>query len=283
MKSAIATAFRLGLLAAWCAVSAAHEAAAAGRDAIESEAREPTWFVVGPRDGSSAEGFLLPLTQSDAIAAARSAIAAGAAAEGGIVVASVAAGADGRNRDPFAPGTPPWSWHVREFQQFADLTIELCDGSPGLLEDDVAGFLRNTGGTICFWNYRVVAELPSAPAFDFGDAPDGLWIDPTRDSEGYFVDALRRRDYLALGWFSYAADGAPTWLTAQGAYDGRRAVLDVHRPVARGRVERIGSMTIAWNDCNEATATYHRDGEAARELRLLRAVPIARDCLRDGN
>lgn len=80
-----------------------------------------------------------------------------------IVTARIAAGADGLNRDHHAPGAPPWSWHVTQFDGFADLTIELCDGWPGFVEQDVAGWIANTEGQICFWQYTVVEELGPVP------------------------------------------------------------------------------------------------------------------------
>ena len=117
---------------------------------------------------------MLPLSDPAAIAQARDRVANGPGAGGTIVVANAAVGADGINRDLLAPGEPLWSWHVTSFVQFADATIELCDGSPSLVELDPAGFLANTGGAICFWSYGVSAEIP-APA---GSVPMGRGVAP---------------------------------------------------------------------------------------------------------
>lgn len=73
--------------------------------------------------------------------------------------AKIAAGADGVNRDVLASGEPLWSWHVTEFLEFADLTIEVLDGWPGLIEQDVAGWIGTSGGEIGFWSYTVTQEL----------------------------------------------------------------------------------------------------------------------------
>jgi hypothetical protein len=54
-----------------------------------------------------------------------------------------------------------WSWHVVEFLEFADATIEILDGWPTLVEQDVRGWIDNTGGIIGFWEYTVTAELHS--------------------------------------------------------------------------------------------------------------------------
>jgi hypothetical protein len=46
-----------------------------------------------------------------------------------------------------------WSWHVEDVQ-FADVTIELCDGRPSDVERQGLGF---GGGRFCPWGARVVA------------------------------------------------------------------------------------------------------------------------------
>jgi len=81
-----------------------------------------------------------------------------------IVVAEIAPGADGMNRDYLAPGEPLWSWHFVGAPSFADNTIEILDGWPTFVEQDVDGWIANTNGFIGFWNYTIVAELgPAVP------------------------------------------------------------------------------------------------------------------------
>ena len=107
------------------------------------------------------DSYVLPLSDPQAIAHARDLIQFGPQNAGSpIVVAHVAEGANGINRDLLAPGAPEWSWHVTEFLGFADATIEILDGWPGFVEQDVQGWLENTGGTIGFWDYTVVSEVP---------------------------------------------------------------------------------------------------------------------------
>jgi hypothetical protein len=79
--------------------------------------------------------------------------------DGPIVVAEIAAGGDGRNRDYLAPGEPLWSWHIVGPPSFGDITAEILDGWPTFVEQDVAGWIANTNGFVGFWNYTVVAEL----------------------------------------------------------------------------------------------------------------------------
>jgi hypothetical protein len=78
-------------------------------------------------------------------------------------VARIAAGADGLNRGLRAPGEPLWWWHVTSFEGFADSTIEILDGWPGYVEQDVAGWIANANATIGFWTYTVVEELGPVP------------------------------------------------------------------------------------------------------------------------
>ncbi|HET7843436.1 MAG TPA: hypothetical protein VFL14_04750, partial [Xanthomonadales bacterium] len=97
---------------------------------------DTVWFVVGERNVFYNDSYLLPLRDPSAIAQARARIAQGdASGVGSIAVVQIAAGADGLNRDVRAPGTPLHSWHVTEFEGFADQAIELCDGWPSYVED----------------------------------------------------------------------------------------------------------------------------------------------------
>lgn len=109
------------------------------------------------------DSFVLPLNGPSDIAQARKLIEQGPAAGPNIAVARIVAGADGLNRDYLASAAPHWSWHVSEFLGFADSTIEVCDGTPQQVEQDVQGWIANTQATICFWRYTVVAELAFIP------------------------------------------------------------------------------------------------------------------------
>jgi hypothetical protein len=126
-----------------------------------------TYFLVAERPGQEVHGdsFVLPLTESDDVDHARELISLGPDRAGGsIAFAKIAAGSDGINRDLLAPDQHEWSWHVTEFEGFGDVGIELVDGTPTMVEDDVPGWLQNTNSSIGFWNYTVVRELPNYPA-----------------------------------------------------------------------------------------------------------------------
>jgi hypothetical protein len=122
-------------------------------------------FLVAERPEFATHGdsYVLPLTDMAAIDHARALITAPPGDLSSIVIARIAAGADGVNRDHLAPGAPPWSWHVTEFVEFADFAAEILDGWPTFVESDVEGWIANTGGMIGFWNYTVITELPLVP------------------------------------------------------------------------------------------------------------------------
>lgn len=52
-----------------------------------------------------------------------------------------------------------WAWHVSGFIGFADNTIEILDGWPSFVEDDLSGWIANTNSTIGFWSYTITEEL----------------------------------------------------------------------------------------------------------------------------
>jgi hypothetical protein len=140
-------------------------------------AAAPIEFLVAELPGHEVHGdsYVLVLEAEADIEHARSLIEKGAAAGATIAVVRIAAGADGRNRDLRAPGEPLWSWHQTSFEGFGDAAIELCDGWPGYVEQDAGGWIKNTNGTVCFWSYTVVAELPE-PSTVLGAAIGGAAV-----------------------------------------------------------------------------------------------------------
>jgi hypothetical protein len=132
---------------------------------VESARGQTVHFLVAerPEFASNGDSYVLPLTDPADIAYARALITAPPGDLSSIVVANIAPGADGVNRDHLAPGDPPWSWHVSSFVEFADITAEILDGWPSFVEEDVAGWIANTGGMVGFWNYTVIEELAAVP------------------------------------------------------------------------------------------------------------------------
>jgi len=114
------------------------------------------------------DSYVLPISDPPAIEHARDLVANGPGIGGTIALANVVVGGDGFNRNVLAEGEPLWSWHITSLTTFADFTIELCDGSPTLVEADPVGFLANTSGVICFWGYTVTAEIPGPRLIPMG-------------------------------------------------------------------------------------------------------------------
>ena len=143
----------------------------------------PVYFLVSefPDQKEHGDSFVLPLEKPADIAHARDLVQRGKAAGQTQITADIVAGADNINRDILADGKPAWSWHISNFDQFADVGIELTDGWPGFIEQDVQGWINNTGGgsvdndgdgqpdnnaitgRIAFWSYTVTAELTGPP------------------------------------------------------------------------------------------------------------------------
>ena len=142
------------------------------------------YFLVSefPDQREHGDSFVLPLDDADDIAHARDLVARGRDAGRYLVAADIVAGADNINRNILADGKPAWSWHISNFDQFADASIELTDGWPTFIESDVQGWINNTGGgtvdndgdgepdgppptggRIAFWSYTVTAELTGPP------------------------------------------------------------------------------------------------------------------------
>ena len=70
-----------------------------------------------------------------------------------------------KNKDLLQNGT--WSWSVSEFEGFVGSTIEILDGNPSTVEEDIEFWFQNTSnsgdfGMIGFWSYSIVREVDPA-------------------------------------------------------------------------------------------------------------------------
>jgi len=256
-------------------------AVAAMLASASATAQEVVWFVVAENPDlqvAHGDSYLLPLSRPEDIANARLRIAQGSSSGvGAIATVTIAAGGDGFNRDVRGAGTPAWSWHVTGFSGFGDFAIELCDGWPTFVEQDVQAFIANTGGVLCFWNYAVVAELDAPPDFAISEGLNGAWVNPDTQGQGMFVDVIGESGKLFLGWFTYGANG-PTerpgdehaWMTAQTAegetFQGDTATLDISLTTggrfddpAPASTRKIGLMTVTFSDCDHGSVQYSFD------------------------
>lgn len=139
--------------------------------ACEGDEKEPlleddgtVYFKVGEMSPAHGDSFILPLSDPEEIAHARSLIQ-NQDQDGRLIVAKVvAASANNTYQNRDLNNDRVWSWKVSEFLQFADNTIEILDGGPSDVED-MAFWFPNTNngstteGVIGFWNYTIVAEV----------------------------------------------------------------------------------------------------------------------------
>jgi hypothetical protein len=96
----------------------------------------------------SGERFVVEVINADQVQQLEARLAAGTE---GVVNGAIAAGDDGYNQ--------PWSWHmVPATVHAADASIELCDGRPSLIEDDL-GYWLDTVGQFCPWGAKVVERI----------------------------------------------------------------------------------------------------------------------------
>ena len=77
--------------------------------------------------------------------------------------ARLASGAEGNLTGELKSGSggvnAPWSWHLDpETVEVADLTMEVCDGRPSMVEDDLDYWLESVE-RYCPWGARVVARV----------------------------------------------------------------------------------------------------------------------------
>ncbi|MGH7503476.1 MAG: hypothetical protein ACREL7_17255 [Longimicrobiales bacterium] len=72
-----------------------------------------------------------------------------ASGEEGVILGSLVEGDGGFNQ--------PWSWHLDPATiEVADVAIEVCDGTPDMVEDDLNYWL-DTVQTYCPWGAEVIA------------------------------------------------------------------------------------------------------------------------------
>lgn len=89
------------------------------------------------------------------------------------LAARLASGVEGVILGSLAPGdggfNAPWGWHwAPGTVEVADAAIEVCDGRPSMVEDDLPYWI-DTVGRFCPWGASVVARSPEAA----GGAGDG--------------------------------------------------------------------------------------------------------------
>lgn len=129
--------------AAWCAALLAGATACESSPTEDAGRRATTSFVIDV----TGTRFTLRAADPEAIAALRARMASG---ERGVILGRIQRGDGGFNA--------PWSWHVDPATvEVPDMAMELCDGQPGFVEENVDEFV-DTVRYYCPWNAKVVGE-----------------------------------------------------------------------------------------------------------------------------
>lgn len=115
------------------------------------------YFLFASQSADSRDSLVVPMQSAKLIAETLDQIAHPEQAR--LLMAQIEKSPAGFNRDFSSPVKSPWSWQVVEAQNYADFAHISCDGTPALVEERLNAWLVETGGMICFWNYRVVREL----------------------------------------------------------------------------------------------------------------------------
>ena len=108
------------------------------------------------------DSYVLPIPASDTmnIRIAREIIRYGAAYPDRIITGKIAKGVSPcslLNKD-LATGKSH-SWYVESFAGFSAFTIEVCDGWPGYVDENIDQWMAELDGAICFWSYSVTEEI----------------------------------------------------------------------------------------------------------------------------
>ncbi|MBP6078585.1 MAG: hypothetical protein KA505_07240 [Xanthomonadales bacterium] len=137
---------------------------------------------------------------------------------------------------------------------------------------------------------QVLAAEP--PPFVINQGLGGSWFNPATGGQGFLIDLLPENKFMFVAWFTYdkaavpalapidAKIGAPDqrWMTASGLYNGKVAPLTLY--VTRGGLFNngqavtttpVGTMTLDFTDCSNATITYDIPGEGVSGV-----IPISR-------
>jgi glucose/arabinose dehydrogenase len=133
---------------------------------------------------------------------------------------------------------------------------------------------------------------PLPEVFQINSGLNDAWFNPETPGQGFLMTVFPEAKLVFLAWFTYDVERPPAdvvallgepghrWLTAQGAYDGDTATLDIN--VSSGGVfdsavpvvgppEQDGTMTITWSGCNSAVLSY-----GITSLGLAGEIPLQR-------
>lgn len=130
------------------------------KKSTETDVSATVYFLVSEVSRFHGDSYILPLTEPADIAAAEAIINGSSPSK--IVSARIDYGeGDGtyKNKDLLSSAGRVWSWHVVEFNEFADASAEIYDSWPTYIEGNLNSWMQQNQGTIAFWSYTVTRKV----------------------------------------------------------------------------------------------------------------------------
>jgi len=131
-------------------------------------------------------------------------------------------------------------------------------------------------------------QAMTTQSVDINGGMDGVWFDQNTPGQGFLIDAHPNPNggnFIFVAWFTYGDDTASgqRWLTAQGNFAGSTATIDVYETTGGSfddsqavDIEKIGTLTIDFQDCNNALLSYELTDEAlSNNIAISRGIPGA--------
>jgi len=146
---------------------------------------------------------------------------------------------------------------------------------PGSGNANIIGHTYSTG---------IIHDLTFTDAIEVGfkinAGMNDAWFDPATSGQGFLISVFEDTGIVFVAWFTFDTERPPEdamanlgepshrWITASGPFTGNTAeliaylseggVFDKPEPPVAAAVP-IGSITIVWHDCNNATLSYDLD------------------------
>lgn len=161
-------------------------------------------------------------------------------------------------------------------------TVRQYEPDGTLVEDTVAadsGLLQPNGITV----------RPLTDPFPISATLNDAWFNASTPGQGFLISVFPTAEQVFVAWFTFDAEvakGQPTiggagqrWFTAQGPFSGNIADLTIFATTGglfnasepAPATQSVGSMTIRFSGCNEATVVFSFDG-----MDLSGDIPIQR-------